>query len=164
MMVAPRLTNVQVSRELADVLQELNLTGAEDAIPRDFVLGPGRPITLEILLLSAILKAVRPIQLKPVVEDTEAIIIRVVQVVTSGNPVKGPDLPINSSLPLSIRQRPHSTARDGYVAFSRTAITRSDTRVLLDNNSSITVRLNNFNQAWFDAAADATSFEIMAIP
>ena len=143
----------------AAVLEEITRGWSEPLTPRLLLRQQARIINL----LALILKAVEPIQLQPVVEGTEAIMVRTVSVVTSGTIVQGPDVPIHPSFSISIRQRRHSTARTGYIGFSRTAIRRDDTRIVTENNDSITVRIGNFNQIWFDASANSTTFEIMAV-
>ena len=117
----------------------------------------------ELTLLIQVLQAVRPIPLQRVVEGTEPIVIRTVVVATAGTTVQGPDMSVHPGFSISIRQRRHTTSRTGYVGFSRTVITRSDTRVELQNNDSIVVRITNFNQVWFDASANSTTFEMMAV-
>ena len=97
-------------------------------------------------------------------ESIEQVIIRVVQVVTTGIIVQGPDIPLSRGYSVSIRQRRHATPRTGYVAFSRSAIGNTLTSSELANNESITgIKIDNFKEAWFNATVNNTFFEIVAV-
>ena len=94
----------------------------------------------------------------------DQVIIRRVRVVTPGTPVQGPDIPLAPGYTVSIRQRRHPSTRTGYVAFSRNAIRDTATRTELGNNDAINgLKLDNFKEAWFDATASNTDFEITGI-
>ena len=97
------------------------------------------------------------------VEAVEQVIVRRVRVVTAGTIVQGPDIALPTGFTVSIRQRRHAAPRTGYVGFSRNAVTNTETRVEMENNDSIGVRISNFKEAWFDATVDNTDFEVMAV-
>ena len=97
------------------------------------------------------------------VEAVEQVIVRRVRVVTAGTIVQGPDIALPAGFTVSIRQRRHAAPRTGYVGFSRNAVTNTETRVEMENNDSIGIRISNFKEAWFDATVDNTDFEVMAV-
>lgn len=96
-------------------------------------------------------------------ETVDPIIIRAVEVVTAGTIVQGPDVLLPEGYTVSIRQRPHTTGRTGYVGFSQNAVGNTATRIELQNNNAIGVRISNFKDAWFDANTNNTFFEMMAV-
>jgi hypothetical protein len=98
------------------------------------------------------------------IERADQVVVRRVRVVTPGTPVQGPDIALGPEFTVSIRQRRHPSTRTGYVGFSRNAVVNTNTRVEMGNNDSINgLRMNNFKEAWFDATAANTYFEMMGI-
>ena len=97
------------------------------------------------------------------VEKVDQVIIRRIRVITPGTLVQGPDVPLPIGYSVSIRQRRNTGTPEGYVAFSRNAVANAPTRVIMLDNDSITVRISNFNEAWFDADTANTDFEMMAV-
>ena len=96
-------------------------------------------------------------------QPVDQVIIRRIRVITPGTLVQGPDVPLPIGYSVSIRQRRNTGTPEGYVAFSRNAVANAPTRVIMLDNDSITVRISNFNEAWFDADTANTDFEMMAV-
>ncbi len=87
-----------------------------------------------------------------------------VKVVTPGTSVQGPDIRLLPGETVSIRQRRHASTRTGYVAFSRNTVRNTATRIEMGNNDSMNgLKLENFNEAWFDATAANTEFEMTGV-
>ena len=98
------------------------------------------------------------------IEQTDQVIVRRVRVVTPGTPVQGPDIALQPGFTVSIRQRRHPASRTGYVGFSRNAVVNTATRIEMGNNDSMNgLTMNNFKEAWFDASAANTDFEMTGI-
>ena len=96
-------------------------------------------------------------------ENVDQVIIRRIRVITPGTLVQGPDVPLPIGYSVSIRQRRNTGTPEGYVGFSRNAVANEATRVIMLDNDSITVRISNFKEAWFDADTANTDFEMMAV-
>lgn len=89
------------------------------------------------------------------------ILVRRVIVVTAGTPVQGPDFTISPGYATVVRQRRHSGAPTGYVAGTRAELLNTAERSELSDNDSITVRVTNWSQLWFDADTANTAFELI---
>ena len=96
-------------------------------------------------------------------QATEQVIIQRVRVVTAGSAIQGPDIPVPAGFSIVVRQRRHAGAPTGYVAFSRNAVSNTTSRVEMADNDSISVLINNFKEAWFDATIANTDFEMIAV-
>lgn len=98
------------------------------------------------------------------IAQTDQVVVRRVRVVTPGTAVQGPDIALTPGNTVSIRQRRHQSTRTGYVGFSRNAVANTATRVEMGNNDSLNgLRMNNFKEAWFDATAANTDFELVGV-
>ena len=89
-------------------------------------------------------------------------IIRRMRVETAGTPVQGPDVPIPAGVVSVIRQRRHTGTPTGYVALNERDVTSTGSRVEMENNDTIVLAISNWNNIWFDAAADDTDWELIA--
>lgn len=79
-----------------------------------------------------------------------------------GVPRQGPDMPVPPGYETSIRVRLHPTASPlGYVAFSRTDIGNTTSRIEMSEGLSIAVDIANWNLVWFDADTANTDFEMV---
>jgi hypothetical protein len=94
-------------------------------------------------------------------EGIDEFLVRRVRVVTVGTPVQGPDIAIPKGYDVVIRMRRHAGTPNGYVSGSAGAVRSTESRVELRDNDSITVRLSNMKEAWFDADTATTDFEMI---
>ena len=95
-------------------------------------------------------------------QQLDQVVIRVVQVVTSGTSVQGPDVAVPKGYTCVIRQRRHNSIDPlGRVAFSRNAIGNTVERSELGDGDALEVKISNMKEAWFDSDTDATFFEMI---
>lgn len=85
-----------------------------------------------------------------------------VRVSTPGQARQGPDMPVPPGQKTAVRVRLHPTAAPtGYVAFSRTTIADTVSRLELSEGLSVQVDIANWNVLWFDSNTADTDFEIV---
>ena len=95
-------------------------------------------------------------------QQVDQIVIRVIQVETSGTPVQGPDVSVPKGYTCVIRQRRHNAIDPlGRVAFSRNAIRNTLERSETGDGDALEVKISNMKEAWFDSDTDATFFEMI---
>ena len=122
-----------------------------------------------LALLKRILAAIIEPPRRPHSSADEQMIVRRVRVLTATSvatgrfPVQGPDVAIIPGFAVTIRQRNHVGTPVGGVGFSRNAVMDTQTRVELNDGDSITVRISNFNKAWFISDTADTDFEMIAV-
>jgi hypothetical protein len=116
--------------------------------------------------LQKVLQEIRDQQAEPprlsTEQGIEEIFIRRVRVETAGTPVRGPEVPVPKGFRCVIRQRRHASANPvGYVAFSKSSVGSSETRVELADGDSLEVMISCLEAAWFDADTNNTDFEMI---
>ena len=89
-------------------------------------------------------------------------IIRRVRVTTSGTAVQGPGVAIPNGVNTVIRQRRHTTSRNGYVALTEAEVSSTGSRSEIQNNDTVTLQVSNWSKIWFDADTNETDFELIA--
>lgn len=95
-------------------------------------------------------------------QQLDQVVIRVVEVATSGTPVQGPDVTVPKGYTCVIRQRRHLAIDPaGRVAFSRNAIQNTLERAELGDGDVLEVKIDNLKYVWLDSDTDATFFELI---
>jgi len=84
-------------------------------------------------------------------EGIDEFLVRVVQVVTVGTPVRGPDVKVPKGYGTLIRQRAHVGTPVGYFAGSQGAVRNNAQRSELQDGESVTVFVSNLKNIWVDA-------------
>ena len=86
----------------------------------------------------------------------------VIEVLTAGTPVNGPDFPVPPGRVVTVRQRRHDGSPVGYVANSVQEVKMDDTRVELGDAESVGfAAIRNLMEIWVDSDTAATKFEII---
>lgn len=88
-------------------------------------------------------------------------IIRRVNVSTAGTPVNGPNIPVPRGFTTVIRQRRHTGTPNGYIALNEHSVGSTDFRIELQDNDSISLKVTNWDEIWFDADTANTAFELI---
>lgn len=135
---------------------------------------PPTPEELQVGLLDEILKALKALAGK-VANQTEPIglagadhfEVRRVRVTTAlsttAEVVQGPAMYIPEGFQTTVRMRRHSgSAPVGYVAKSRSAVTDDTSRMVMQDNDSVSLYLSNWDQLYFGADTADTYFELIA--
>ena len=116
-------------------------------------------------LAAKLIELIKTVISPPRYSDTQQldqVVIRVVEVVTSGEPVQGPDVTVPKGYTCVIRQRRHNSIDPlGRVAFSRNAIRNTLERSELGDGDALEVKISNMKEAWFDSDTAATFFELI---
>lgn len=132
------------------------ITGNGEELPAPTVESLLREAIEEIRLLrQAVIEPPVPIATSPEIK------LVVVEVVTAGTAVEIAELRIPPGSLVTFRQRQHTTSRTGYISFEgRSGPANSRARHEMNNNDSVTHRLSNLRDIWFDASANNTFFEV----
>ena len=84
-------------------------------------------------------------------EGIDELLVKVVQVVTVGTPVRGPDVKVPKGYTTLVRQRAHVGTPVGYVAGSQGSVRNNQERFELQDGESVTVNVSNLKNIWVDA-------------
>jgi len=129
----------------------------------DAVTGFATEVRDSLSEIKELLIAVKDSNLEPLrFEDAQVeSLIRRVRVVTAGTAVQGPGVAVPKGFATVVRMRRHSGTPNGYIALSEHAVSSTDSRMELQDNDSVTLKVTNWSKIWFDADTGTTDFELI---
>jgi len=130
----------------------------------DAVTGFATEVRDSLSEIKELLIAVKDSNLEPLrFEDAQVeSLIRRVRVVTAGTAVlQGPGVAVPKGFATVVRMRRHSGTPNGYIALSEHAVSSTDSRMELQDNDSVTLKVSNWSKIWFDADTGTTDFELI---